>query len=83
MIDDAVREGIDMFITGEFSHTAYHSSLEGKLNVVAGGHYSTEVWGVRNIMQLVSEKFGKESGNKQGIEQGIIEVEFIDNPTGL
>jgi putative NIF3 family GTP cyclohydrolase 1 type 2 len=48
----------------------YHTALEGKLNVVAGGHYSTEVWGVRKLMlQLLTD-----SG---------LETEFIDAPTGL
>ena len=66
----AIAEGMDLYVTGEASHTMYHSALEGKLNVVAGGHYSTEVWGVRRLMT----QFLMDSG---------VETEFIDAPTGL
>jgi len=44
--------------------------MEGRMNVIAGGHYSTEVWGVRKLM----EECGKQLG---------IDTEFIDVPTGL
>jgi len=66
----AIAEGVDLYVTGEASHTMYHTALEGKLNVVAGGHYSTEVWGVRKLML----QFSTDSG---------LETEFIDAPTGL
>jgi len=67
---DAAEEGIDLFITGESSHSIYHECLEAKLNVIAGGHYSTETWGVQAIMRHCSAELG-------------IETEFIDIPTGL
>ena len=66
----ALDEGIDLYITGEASHAIYHHVLEGKLNLIAGGHYSTEVWGVRRVMERLAQETG-------------IEVEFIDAPTGL
>ncbi|MCL2067940.1 MAG: Nif3-like dinuclear metal center hexameric protein [Treponema sp.] len=66
----AIDEGIDLFVTGENSHTVYHDCLEGKLNMIAGGHYSTEVWGVRSVMQHCAAELK-------------IDVEFIDVPTGL
>ena len=66
----ALEEGLDLFITGEPSHSYYHYALEGKLNYIAGGHYSTEVWGVRSIME--------ETANQLNID-----TEFIDIPTGL
>ena len=66
----AISQGVDLFITGESSHSVYHHALERGLNIIAGGHYSTEVWGVRRIMELC----GKELN---------IETEFIDLPTGL
>lgn len=66
----AIAEGLDLYVTGEASHTMYHSALEGKLNVIAGGHYSTEVWGIRRLMV----QFLTDSG---------VEIEFIDAPTGL
>ena len=66
----AINEGIDLYVTGEASHTAYHHALEGRLNIVAGGHYSTEVWGVRAVMETCAASLD-------------IDVEFIDTPTGL
>lgn len=69
-IPQAIKEGVDLYITGENSHSFYHHALEGKLNLIAGGHYSTEVWGVRRIME--------ETANQLHID-----TEFIDVPTGL
>jgi dinuclear metal center YbgI/SA1388 family protein len=66
----AIEEGIDLYISGEMSHQVYHDCLEGKLNMLAGGHYSTEVWGVRSVMRRCAEELH-------------IDVEFIDVPTGL
>jgi len=66
----AMEEDIDLFVTGESPHTVYHPALEGRLNIIAGGHYSTEVWGVRKVME--------ECVNQLGIDS-----EFIDIPTGL
>jgi dinuclear metal center YbgI/SA1388 family protein len=67
---EAIEEGIDLYITGEASHSVYHYALEGKLNMIAGGHYSTEVWGVRRVMERLAAETE-------------LEVEFIDVPTGL
>jgi putative NIF3 family GTP cyclohydrolase 1 type 2 len=66
----ALDEGVDLYVTGESSHSVYHTALEGGLNMIAGGHYATEVWGVRRLM----ERCGRELN---------IDVEFIDVPTGL
>jgi putative NIF3 family GTP cyclohydrolase 1 type 2 len=66
----ALDAELDLYITGEVSHEMYHQALEGRINVIAGGHYNTEVWGVKNL----SEKCAGDTG---------LETEFIDNPTGL
>jgi dinuclear metal center YbgI/SA1388 family protein len=68
--EQAVEEGVDLYVTGESSHSVYHTALEGGLNMIAGGHYATEVWGVRKMMEICNEKLG-------------LETEFIDVPTGL
>jgi len=67
---DALADRVDLFVTGESSHGVYHECLEGKLNMIAGGHYCTEVWGVQAVMRHCSSELG-------------IETEFIDVPTGL
>jgi dinuclear metal center YbgI/SA1388 family protein len=58
----------DLYITGEPLHFVYHFAKENKLNVIFGGHYETEVFGVKALMPLMKEKFNTE-------------VEFIDIPT--
>ena len=67
---DAIESGMDLFVTGESSHSIYHECLEGKLNLLCGGHYCTEVWGVRAVMEHCKKELG-------------IDVDFIDAPTGL
>jgi putative NIF3 family GTP cyclohydrolase 1 type 2 len=67
---DAIAEGVDLFVTGESSHQVDHDCLEGKLNMIAGGHYCTEVWGVQAVMRHCAAELG-------------IDAEFIDVPTGL
>jgi dinuclear metal center YbgI/SA1388 family protein len=67
---DAIENGLDLFVTGESAHQVYHDCLEGRLNMIAGGHYSTEVWGVRAVMRHCTAELG-------------IEAEFVDIPTGM
>lgn len=66
----AVENGLDAYITGEFEHEQYHYAEEMEINVIAGGHYGTETVGVN----LLKEKVEKELG---------LETCFIDLPTGL
>lgn len=66
----AIEEGVDLYVTGEASHSVYHQILEGGINMIAGGHYSTEVWGVRRVMEKCATELN-------------VDVEFIDVPTGL
>lgn len=69
-VEQAVEAGIDAYITGEFCHEQFHYAEEMGINVVAGGHYGTEIMGV----SLLKEKIEKELG---------IETLFIDLPTNL
>ena len=66
----ALDAGVDLYVTGESSHEIYHPILEGGMNMIAGGHYATEIWGMRKFMALCASH----------IEEA---VEFIDVPTGL
>jgi len=66
----ALEEKVDLYVTGESSHTVYHHALEGRMNMIAGGHYSTEVWGVRRMMEECSKQLE-------------VDTVFIDVPTGL
>ena len=69
-VKDAIDEGLDLFVTGESSHSVYHECLEGKINMIAGGHYSTETWGVQAVMRHCIAELG-------------VDCEFVDIPTGL
>ena len=66
----AIEEGVDLYVSGEGAHGLYHHAMESRLNIIAGGHYSTEVWGVRRMMEECANELKAD-------------VEFIDLPTGL
>lgn len=70
MIDAAVAAGLDAFITGEGSHQTHFDAEENGINVLYGGHYATETWGVKALAAHLEEKFG-------------LPWEFVDHPTGL
>ncbi len=69
-IHDAEELGIDTFLTGEPSHSAYHLAKEMDVNLIFAGHYATETLGVKAVGEMLKKKFG-------------LPVEFIDSPTGL
>ncbi len=66
----AAKAGIDTFITGEGPHWSYTLAEELGINILYGGHYATETFGVKALAQQVQEHFG-------------IPWEFVDHPTGL
>ncbi len=65
---EAIKKNIDLYITGESEQWLHHFVKENKVNVIFGGHYETEVFGVKALMPLIKEKYN-------------VEVEFIDLPT--
>jgi len=69
-IDEATALGCDLYITGETSHAQYYDAQNAGINVIYGGHYTTETVGVQALGKHLQEKFG-------------IEFDFIDLPTGL
>jgi dinuclear metal center YbgI/SA1388 family protein len=69
-IHDAEKYGIDTFLTGEPSHSAYTFAEEMRVNLIFAGHYATETPGVKAVGNMLKKKYG-------------IPVEFIDHPTGL
>jgi len=64
------REGIDTFITGEAPHWAAVAAEELEMNLLLGGHYATETFGVKALAAHLSERFN-------------VPWEFVDFPTGL
>jgi dinuclear metal center YbgI/SA1388 family protein len=69
-IHAVAREGIDTFITGEAPHWAAVAAEELGVNLLIGGHYATETFGVRALAEHLSQRFKTP-------------WEFIDHPTGL
>jgi dinuclear metal center YbgI/SA1388 family protein len=66
----AAAEGVDTFVTGEGPHWTYALAEDLRLNVLYGGHYATETFGVKGLAAHLSKKFR-------------IPWTFIDHPTGL
>lgn len=66
----AVAEGVDTFITGEGPHWTFALAEELGVNVLYGGHYATETFGVKALAAELSRKYG-------------LPWAFIDYPTGL
>jgi dinuclear metal center YbgI/SA1388 family protein len=69
-IHDAEKCGIDTFLTGEPSHSAYALAEEMKINLIFSGHYVTETVGVKAVGDMLRKRLG-------------LKVEFLDHPTGL
>jgi dinuclear metal center YbgI/SA1388 family protein len=69
-LKQAAGEGVDTFITGEGPHWTYALAEELGINVLYGGHYATETFGVRALASHLSKKFH-------------LPWTFIDHPTGL
>jgi dinuclear metal center YbgI/SA1388 family protein len=66
----AAAEGVDTFITGEGPHWTYALAEELGVNVLYGGHYATETFGVKALTAHLARRFNLQSF-------------FIDHPTGL
>ena len=66
----AADEGVDTFITGEGPHWTYALAEELGLNVLYGGHYATETFGVKALAAHLSARFK-------------LSWVFLDYPTGL
>jgi dinuclear metal center YbgI/SA1388 family protein len=66
----AAQEGVDTFITGEGPHWTYALAEDLGMNVIYGGHYATETFGVKALAVDLSKTFG-------------LPWTFLDHPTGL
>ncbi len=69
-LKQATKEGVDTFITGEGPHWTYALAEELGVNVLYGGHYATETFGVKALAVHLSKKFR-------------VPWVFVDHPTGL
>jgi len=70
LLPESQAAGFDCFITGEPRHSFFHYCKEHRLNVIYGGHYATETFGVIALAEYIQEKFA-------------LPFEFIDVPSGM
>jgi putative NIF3 family GTP cyclohydrolase 1 type 2 len=66
----AAVEGVDTFITGEGPHWTHAMAEEHGLNVLYGGHYATETFGVKALAAHLAGQFS-------------LPWSFLDHPSGL
>lgn len=69
-VEEALEQDLDLYLTGDVAHEVYHYCLEGGINMISCGHYNTETFGPRLMMEQVRKDTP-------------LETVFIDIPTGL
>jgi dinuclear metal center YbgI/SA1388 family protein len=69
-LEKAKAEGIDTFVSGEGPHHTFVLAEELRMNLIYGGHYATETFGVRALAEQVSARFA-------------LPWLFLDHPSGL
>jgi len=62
--------GVDTFISGEGPHWSHPLALELEVNLLLGGHYATETFGVKALSESAAALFG-------------LPWSFLDHPSGL
>ena len=65
MMEAAIEQGVDAYISGEASEQNYHLAQETGTAYIAAGHHATERYGIQALGEAVAREFG-------------IQVEFID-----
>ena len=70
LLDQVKSAGIDTFLTGEGTHHTHFDAEEWGINLIYGGHYATETFGVKALAEHLRQEFG-------------IPWKFFDHPTGL
>lgn len=66
----AAALGVDTFLTGEGPHWTHGLAQDLGLNVLYGGHYATETFGVKALAEDLETRFG-------------LPWTFLDHPSGL
>ena len=70
LLQKVAAQGIDTFVTGEGPHHTFALAEELRVNLVYGGHYATETFGVRALAAKVAARFD-------------LPWCFVDHPSGL
>jgi len=69
-LKEAQIKNIDFYISGETSHPSFHYCQEQAMNLALCGHYQTETFGLKALMEHIKANFE-------------VEVKFFDLPTGF
>lgn len=67
MFEELVNKGVELLITGETTEHIPHMFKDAGIGMLAGGHYATEVFGVKALGEKLQEELKDE-----------VEVQFID-----
>lgn len=65
LFEQAVDQGVDVYLSGEVSEQNVHLARESGVTYVAAGHHATERFGVQALAEHLAERFG-------------LECEFVD-----
>ena len=68
--EHAKDKGADTYICGDVREHLVRAIEEENINFINAGHYNTEVFGVKNLGELITKKFG-------------VKVEFVDIPCDI
>jgi dinuclear metal center YbgI/SA1388 family protein len=69
-IVEVAAEGVDTFLTGEGPHHTFVLAEELGINLLYGGHYATETFGVKRLAARLAERFN-------------LQWTFLDHPSEL
>lgn len=58
--DDAIRAGVDVYLSGEVSEPTTHLAAESGVAYVSAGHHATERYGVQAVGAHLADAFGLE-----------------------
>jgi dinuclear metal center YbgI/SA1388 family protein len=70
MVEKAAAAGVDTFITGEGPQWSWVRAEELGINVIYGGHYATETFGVKTLAAHLAKRFR-------------VPWQFVDHPVPL
>ena len=57
MIEQAIQEGMDCFVTGSFDEPIWDLAYENEIHFFALGHFSTEKVGIQSLKQITTKHF--------------------------
>ncbi len=67
MFEQAIEEGLNLYITGEVCEQIQETARENKINFISAGHYNSEKPGIWALEKLIKSRFR-------------VKTEFIDIP---